>query len=154
MLLDFFKNAGLAASIAMAVGFSSGVLADVEKMIDVYRDPSCGCCTNWITYLKNQGYTVVDHKEENMSAVKGKLGVPANLGSCHTGVVNGKFVEGHVPVEHIAELTKRSDLIGVAAPGMPMGSPGMESGARRSAFQVMGLMKSGDEVVLADYPAQ
>ena len=97
---------------------------------------------------------MVDHEEENMSAVKEKLGVPANLGSCHTGVVNGKLVEGHVPVEQIAELTERSDLIGAAAPGMPMGSPGMESGGRRSAYQVMGVTKSGNEVILADFPAQ
>lgn len=154
MLLNLIKKAGLAASIAMSVGFSAGLQADTEKSIDVYRDPNCGCCTKWITYLKDKGYTVVDHEEENMSAVKEKLGVPANLGSCHTGVVNGKFVEGHVAVEQIAELTERSDLIGAAAPGMPMGSPGMESGGRRSAYQVMGLTKSGNEVILADFPAQ
>lgn len=154
MPLNLFKNAGLAASIAIAIGFSANLRADTEKSIDVYRDPNCGCCTQWMTYLKDKGYTVVDHEEENMSAVKEKLGVPANLGSCHTGVINGKFVEGHVPVKQIAELIKRSDLIGAAAPGMPMGSPGMESGGRRSAHQIMGLTKSGDEVVMADYPAQ
>ena len=95
-----------------------------------------------------------DHEEENMSAVKEKLGVPVRLGSCHTGVVNGKFVEGHVPVERIAELTRRLDLIGAAAVGMPMGSRGMESGGRQNAYQVMGLTKSGDEVVLADFPSR
>jgi hypothetical protein len=68
--------------------------------------------------------------------------------------VNGKFVEGHVPVEQIAELSRRTDLIGVAAPGMPMGSPGMESGDRRSAYQIIGLTKSGAEEVVADYPAR
>lgn len=154
MLLNLLKNAALVTSIAIAVGFSTNLQADVGKLIDVYRDPNCGCCTKWITYLKDQGYTVVDHEEENMSAVKEKLGVPANFGSCHTGVVNGKFVEGHVPVEQIAELTNRSDLIGAAAPGMPVGSPGMESGGRRNAYQILGLTKSGNEVVLADYPAQ
>lgn len=154
MPLNLFKNAGLAASIAMAIGFSAELRADAGKSIDVYRDPNCSCCTKWISYLKDKGYTVRDHEEENMSAVKEKLGVPANLGSCHTGVVNGRFVDGHVPVEQIAELTKRSDLIGAAAPGMPVGSPGMESGGRRSAYQIMGLNKSGDEVVLADYPSQ
>jgi hypothetical protein len=97
---------------------------------------------------------VVDHLEDNMSQVKENLGVPAKLGSCHTGVVNGKFVEGHVPVEQIAELSKRPDLIGVAAPGMPMGSPGMESGNRRSAYQIIGLTRSGAEKVVADYPAR
>jgi len=154
MPLNLFKSAGLAASIAIAAGFATDLSADAGKAIDVYRDPNCGCCTKWITYLKDKGYTVVDHEEENMSAVKAKVGVPASFGSCHTGVVNGKFVEGHVPVEQIAELTKRPDLIGVAAPGMPMGSPGMESGGRRSEYRIMGLTNSGDEVVLAEYPAQ
>jgi hypothetical protein len=154
MSFNLVKRAGLAASIAMSLGFSANLYADAGRSIDVYRDPNCGCCTKWISYLKNKGYTVVDHAEENMSAVKERLGVPANLGSCHTGVVNGKFVEGHVPVEQLAQLTQRADLIGAAAPGMPMGSPGMESGDRRSAYQVIGLTKSGDEVVLADYPAQ
>lgn len=89
-----------------------------------------------------------------MSAVKARLGVPDKLASCHTGVVNGKFVEGHVPVQQIAELAKRADLKGVAAPGMPMGSPGMESGNLKSAYQVTGLTTHGEELVVADYPRQ
>ncbi|UZJ60224.1 DUF411 domain-containing protein [Pseudomonas sp. KU26590] len=140
--------------IAAATALSAASLVQAALSIDVYRDPNCGCCTKWIAYLKENGYSVVDHLEDNMSAVKEKLGVPGNLGSCHTGVVNGKFVEGHVPVAQIAELSQRADLVGVAAPGMPMGSPGMESGDRRSAHQIIGVTKSGQEAVLADFPAR
>src|SRR5690606_22320270 len=104
MPLNPIRKTGHALAIALAIGFSSYLQADATKSIDVYRDPSCSCCTKWISYLRDNGYTVVDHKEENMSAVKEKLGVPAKLGSCHTGVINGKFVEGHVPVEQIAEV--------------------------------------------------
>ncbi|TDV52518.1 hypothetical protein EC919_10517 [Pseudomonas graminis] len=140
--------------IAAATALSAASLVQAAQSIDVYRDPNCGCCTKWIAYLKENGYAVVDHLEDNMSAVKEKFGVPGNLGSCHTGVVNGKFVEGHVPVAQIAELSQRADLVGVAAPGMPMGSPGMESGDRRSAHQIIGVTKSGEETVLADFPAR
>ncbi|WP_268800251.1 DUF411 domain-containing protein [Pseudomonas huanghezhanensis] len=148
------KKARQTLAVAAVLGFATLAQAADPKSIDVYRDPNCGCCSKWMAYLKDNGYTVIDHKEDNMSAVKEKLGVPAQLGSCHTGVLNGKFIEGHVPVEQISELTKRADLIGVAAPGMPMGSPGMESGTRRSAFKVVGLTKSGEETVVAEFAAQ
>lgn len=138
----------------VALGTVSLVQAAPTQTIDVHRDPNCGCCSKWIAYLRENGFTVNDHVEENMSAVKAELGVPEKLGSCHTGVVNGKFVEGHVPIQQIAELAKRSDLKGVAAPGMPMGSPGMESGGRKSAYQVIGLTQKGEEQVVADYPGQ
>ncbi|MET0125991.1 DUF411 domain-containing protein [Pseudomonas caspiana] len=141
------------ASLIALLGFST-LLHAAPQTIDVHRDPNCGCCTKWMAYLKENGFTVNDHPEDNMSAVKEKLGVPEKLGSCHTGVINGKFVEGHVPVSEIRELMARKDLIGVAAPGMPMGSPGMESGNRRSAHQIIGLTASGEEQVVADYPAQ
>ena len=138
----------------VALGTVSLVQAAPTQTIDVHRDPNCGCCSKWIAYLRENGFTVNDHVEENISAVKAKLGVPEKLGSCHTGVVNGKFVEGHVPVQQIVELAKRSDLKGVAAPGMPMGSPGMESGGRKIAYQVIGLTQKGEEQVVADYPGQ
>jgi hypothetical protein len=154
MKLPSMKIAGRRIAMLIAVGTASVVQAAPVQNIDVYRDPNCGCCSKWIAYLRDNGFTVNDHLEDNMSAVKAKLGVPDKLGSCHTGVVNGKFVEGHVPAQQIAELTKRSDLKGVAAPGMPMGSPGMESGNRKSAYQVIGLTTLGDELIVADYPGQ
>jgi len=86
-----------------------------------------------------------------MAAVKAKLGVPHRLGSCHTGVIDGKFVEGHVPAADILKLRAQPDLIGAAVPGMPMGSPGMEMGDRKDAYQVIGLNKQGRESVLNSY---
>lgn len=148
------KTAGRRIVMLIAVGTVSLVQAAPTQTIDVHRDPNCGCCSKWIAYLRDNGFTVNDHLEENMSAVKARLGVPDKLASCHTGVVNGKFVEGHVPVQQIAELAKRADLKGVAAPGMPMGSPGMESGNLKSAYQVTGLTTHGEELVVADYPRQ
>jgi hypothetical protein len=145
--------AGRRAVGTLTLAVASLAQAAPAQEIDVYRDPNCGCCSKWIAYLRDNGFTVNDHVEKNMSPVKARLGVPEKLMSCHTGVVNGKFIEGHVPVQQIAELERRADLIGVAAPGMPMGSPGMETG-HRSAYQIIGLKKTGEQEVVADYPAQ
>ncbi len=122
--------------------------------IDVHRDANCGCCKSWINHLEANGFHVIDHVETNMSAVKQGLGVPPRLSSCHTGVINGKFVEGHVPAAQVVELANRDDLIGLAVPGMPTGSPGMEAGSVVQAYEVIGLTKAGTEQVIAEYPSQ
>ena len=126
-------------------------LVQAAETIDVYRDPSCGCCKAWIKHLSDNGFTVNDHVEPNMSAVKQRLGVAPRLASCHTGVINGKFVEGHVPAEQVRLLAERDDLKGMAVPGMPMGSPGMEMGDRKDAYQVIGVTNAGQDTVVAQY---
>ena len=122
--------------------------------IDVHRDANCGCCKKWIAHLESNGFKVNDHVESNMSEVKHRLGVAPRLASCHTGVIDGKFVEGHVPADQVLALRKRDDLLGIAAPGMPMGSPGMEMDGSSDAYQVIGLTRDGEDVVVADYPAR
>jgi len=122
--------------------------------IDVHRDANCGCCKKWIAHLESNGFKVNDHVESNMSEVKQRLGVAPRLASCHTGVIDGKFVEGHVPADQVLALRKRDDLLGMAAPGMPMGSPGMEMDGSSDAYQVIGLTRDGKDVVVADYPAR
>lgn len=116
---------GMALSPVVALAASAATSA-----IEVYRDPSCGCCGDWIRYLRAQGYAVTVHEEQAMAAVKARLGVPAKSASCHTAQIGGYVIEGHVPVEDIRRLlTEHPDARGLAAPGMPMGSPGMEMGA-------------------------
>ncbi|KAF1030551.1 MAG: hypothetical protein GAK37_01264 [Pseudomonas sp.] len=122
--------------------------------IDVHRDAHCGCCKKWISHLESHGFKVNDHVEADMSQVKQNLGVAPRLASCHTAVIDGKFVEGHVPAEQVLALRQRADLRGLAVPGMPMGSPGMEMGDTREAYQVIGLTREGQDVVVADYPAR
>ncbi len=134
--------------------FASTLQAAEPIAIDVYRDPNCGCCKAWISHLQNNGFTVTDHVENNMSAVKTRLGVPHSLGSCHTGVIDGKFVEGHVPAADVLKLRQRADLIGAAVPGMPIGSPGMEQGGRADAYDVIGVQSNGAKEVLTRYAAQ
>ena len=129
--------------------------AVVEQLvIDVHRDANCGCCKDWIAHLEDNGFTVRDHVEPDMVAVKMKHGVPPRLASCHTAVIDGRFVEGHVPAQQVLELRKRPDLRGLAVPGMPAGSPGMEMGDRQDAYQVIGLASNGQEEVIARYPGK
>ncbi|MCY1181236.1 hypothetical protein D9M73_217300 [compost metagenome] len=139
--------------IALLALLASSSLAQAAQAlnIDVYRDPNCGCCKAWIKHLQDNGFTVQDHDEPNMSAVKQRLDVAPRLASCHTGVIDGKFVEGHVPAEQVKLLAKRSDLRGLAVPGMPMGSPGMEMGDHKDAYQVIGLTQDGRDEVVANY---
>lgn len=132
--------------------FASLAQAAEPVAIDVHRDANCGCCKAWIKHLEANGFQVKDHVETDMAAVKSRLGVPHRLGSCHTGVIDGKFVEGHVPAADIFKLRAQPDLIGAAVPGMPMGSPGMEMGDRQDAYQVIAVGNDGEQSVLADYP--
>ena len=125
-----------------------------ELVIDVHRDANCGCCKDWIAHLEDNGFTVRDHVEPDMVAVKMKHGVPPRLASCHTAVIDGRFVEGHVPAAQVLELRQRPDLRGLAVPGMPVGSPGMEMGDRQDAYQVIGLTRNGQEEVIARYPGK
>lgn len=144
----------LRPTLFLALCLGTLARADEARVIDVYHDPQCGCCTEWVRHLKANGFTIKDHPQADMAPVKKKLGVPARLNSCHTGVYQGKFVEGHVPAAQVLELGKRKNLVGAAVPGMPMGSPGMEMGEHRQAYEVIGVRGDGRESVMANYPAQ
>ncbi|WP_332726556.1 DUF411 domain-containing protein [Pseudomonas sp. ESBL9] len=138
---------------ALSALLLSGMAHAAEPLtIDVHRDANCGCCKTWISHLQANGFKVNYHVEADMSSVKQRLGVQPRLASCHTGVINGKFVEGHVPADQVVALTRRDDLKGIAVPGMPIGSPGMEMGDRKDAYQVIGLTQEGRDVVVAEYP--
>jgi len=122
-----------------------------EPAITVYRDPSCGCCSKWIEHLIKHGFLVKDRKSDEMSEIKRGLGVPKKLESCHTGVVNGYVIEGHVPAADIQRLLKeKTKVAGLAVPGMPMGSPGME-GPRVDRYEVVSFDKAGNTKVFAKH---
>lgn len=109
----------------------------------VYKSPTCSCCSKWIEHLKQAGFEVEAHDESEMSRIKTQLGVPQELASCHTATINGYVIEGHVPAEDIRQLlAKRPKATGIAVPGMPIGSPGMEMGARVDPYDVL-LMADG-----------
>jgi len=113
--------------IATLLVASSALVHAAGEAITVYKDPNCGCCTAWVDHLREAGYKVKAVNEDDMAAVKKRLGVPDKLESCHTGVVDasGQVVEGHVPATALAKLIATPAVKGVAVPGMPANAPGM-----------------------------
>ncbi len=101
---------------------------NAAEEITVYKSPTCDCCQGWIHYLEDNGFAVEAHDIENMSEIKSRYGVNQEVKSCHTAIIDGYVVEGHVPVEGIKRLVaEKPDIVGISAPGMPMMSPGMAS---------------------------
>ena len=123
--------------------------ADSVASIRVYKSPTCGCCTKWVEHLEEAGFDVTVEDVNDVGAVKTSLGVPGDLGSCHTATVGDYVIEGHVPAENIKELLAESpDVAGLAVPGMPIGSPGME-GANPQAYDVLAFDEAGNRGVFA-----
>lgn len=109
------------------------------KVITVYKSPTCSCCHEWEAYLRGLGYTVTSVPTDDMSAVKSQYGVPQDALSCHTAVIDGYAVEGHVPVAAIEDLlAARPTVDGIALPAMPAGSPGMP-GVKDGPFEVLAI---------------
>ena len=140
--------AGMAALPAMAA-------APAKIAMEVWKDPNCGCCKDWIALMEQAGFAVKVHDVGN-NAVRAKLGLPQNLGSCHTALVGGYVVEGHVPAADVHKLLQaKPKALGITVPGMPIGSPGMdgpEYGGRKDPFDVLlvtkNLMNSGVSTVV------
>ncbi len=126
LLAVAFAAASLPASAAEPAKVSQ-VARKSLLPVDVYRSPSCGCCLNWVAHLRESGFTVHVHERDDMQAIKQRLGVPDSAQSCHTAQVGSYFVEGHVPAADIKRLlADKPAARGIAVPGMPLGSPGME----------------------------
>lgn len=126
----------------------------LEKPIDivVYRSPTCGCCSKWLDHLKKHQFNVEDIVTDDVASIKKKHGVPDNLASCHTAIVDGYVIEGHVPAADIKSLLKmKPKVIGLSVPGMVSGSPGMEMGGRKDPFQVVSFDKEGKTQIYNNY---
>ncbi|MDO9141515.1 MAG: DUF411 domain-containing protein [Methylobacter sp.] len=128
--------------LVLAMGLLAGnvnIKAD-DKPIDivVHRSPTCTCCGKWIDHLKQNNFKVQDIVTNDVQAVKDKYGITEQLASCHTAVVEGYAVEGHVPADDIKKmLTTKPKIVGLAVPGMVTGSPGMEMGGKTDPYQVV-----------------
>lgn len=124
-------------------------LANAADTIVVYKTPTCGCCSDWVDHARERGFTVVAHDLDDLTTVKRQLGVPAGRVSCHTSVVRGYTVEGHVPADLIEKmLAERPRIRGLTVPGMPMGSPGME-GPWKDDYDVLAFDDQGNISVYA-----
>ena len=116
----------------------------------VYKSPACGCCTLWAEHMEENGFTVETREVTDLTDMKRTSGVPQDLFSCHTAIVDGYVIEGHVPADLIRKLLEeRPEVLGLAVPGMPRGSPGME-GARKDPYQVLTFDREGKTTVYAE----
>lgn len=147
---------GVAVGVATAavafttVSSTSGETA-VAAEITVYKSPQCGCCSKWIEHLEADGFTVKTEETADMSKVKSEFGIPSELVSCHTAMVDGYLVEGHVPAETIRRLlAERPEIAGLAVPGMPTGSPGME-GPNPQPYDVIAFDTEGGQRVFESH---
>lgn len=135
------------AAAPKAAGAAKAVPA--SRAIVVYKDPNCGCCKEWVTHVRGAGFTPTVHDTADMKSVKASMGVPPELESCHTARVGGYTIEGHVPADVIEKLLREKPVaLGLAVPGMPMGSPGME-GPRKDKYDVVLFEKGGKRRVYA-----
>lgn len=126
---------------------------DPDNTITVYKSPTCGCCKGWESHLSNAGFKVISKPTENMSEVRKEFGVPENMQSCHTALINGYVIEGHVPATDIRKLLEtRPGVAGLAAPGMPPKSPGMQpEGEKPAGYDVLSFDREGNSTVFASY---
>ena len=145
------RRAVLCTIAAVSVG---GAWAAPFVKIAVHKSPSCGCCGDWVRHLEDAGFQVSIVESADLSPLKTKAGVPAALQSCHTAFVGGYIVEGHVPAATISRLlAARPAIRGIAVPGMPIGSPGIDvPGEKSEPFRVMAFGESGAPRVFEDFP--
>ena len=142
-------------TVALALSAVPAALAQGRRQtIEVWKGPACGCCKDWLTHLQANGFTTRAYDVGNDDARK-RLGMPQRLASCHTGLVGGYVIEGHVPAREIHRLlTEKPEAIGLAVPGMPIGSPGMdgpEYGGRRDRYAVLLVRRDGSTSVYQSY---
>lgn len=135
------RRQGIAAAIALlSTALNTPLKAATKPEVQVWKSPTCGCCKDWVTHMEAHGFSVVVHETGN-TAMRARLGLPQELGSCHTALVGGYVVEGHVPAEDVKRLlAQKPTALGLSVPGMPIGSPGMDGavyGGRRDPYDVL-----------------
>jgi len=140
-MIRFFLTAALLAWVVLG---SSSAAETTE--IQVYKTPTCGCCAKWVDHLRDNGFTVSVTDLKDVTPIKLENGVPRRLASCHTAIAEGYIVEGHVPAVALRRLLdERPKVSGLAVPGMPIGSPGME-GPNPERYQVLSFGAGGTRV--------
>lgn len=146
-----------AAVLSVALFLASSSSSAQSPPVEVYKSPTCGCCSKWVDHLRQNGFTarVTDLTDEALDQLKTKHGVPRTAQSCHTALVGGYVVEGHVPATDVRRLLKeRPTVAGIAVAGMPLGSPGMDvPAAQAQAYNVIAFAKQGQVRVFATYNA-
>jgi hypothetical protein len=145
----------LLSAVLMLAAACSPKSGNGQPVIEVWKSPTCSCCSKWVEHLRDAGFDVTVHNESTMNPLKTKLGVPQALASCHTAVINGYVIEGHIPAQDIRRLlSEKPDALGLAVPGMPIGAPGMEQGDRRDAYETVLFTSKGGTQTFAEHGHQ
>lgn len=146
----------LLAATALALPFAAQAQAQSRALpvLQVWKDPNCGCCNDWVVHLRADGFTVQTFDTGN-TTMRRRLGLPEQFASCHTGLIGGYVIEGHVNAREIRRLlTEKPQALGLAVPGMPVGSPGMDGpdyGNRRDPYDVLLVQRDGSSRVYQSY---
>jgi len=137
-------------SLLFAGLMASGVAsAQMAQTVEVYKSPYCGCCGQWVEHMRKAGFAVNTHDVQDVPAARQKLGMPERFGSCHTARIGKYLIEGHVPAADVKRLlAEHPDAVGLAAPGMPSGSPGMEGG-KPEPYNTLLVARDGSATVFA-----
>ena len=146
-----YRMAAWSSGLVALAGVAALMVLPTTQAADivVYKSPTCGCCTKWVDHLEGAGFDVEVQDHNDLSPIKAEHGVPMRLQSCHTAKVGDYMVEGHVPADVIQRmLDEKPDIKGLAVPGMPMGSPGME-GPRKDNYSVIAVGHDGSMKVYA-----
>lgn len=123
-----------------------------NRKMTVYRTPSCGCCGLWIEHMKKHGFEITDIKTDNIEEIKQQHNLSSELASCHTATIGSYVFEGHIPADEIKRFLKQKpNLKGLAVPGMPIGTPGMEAGDMKQPFEILAFDESGNIEVFQSY---
>jgi len=150
LLRTFLPLSLLAVAATPPIGKTSQAREPAPVPMQVYKTPTCGCCGKWVEQMKQAGFAPEVHDMPDVSPVKAKAGLPRALQSCHTALVGGYVVEGHVPGDLVHRLLKEKPKVaGIAVPGMPVGAPGMEMGDRKDPYDVLAFSKDGSTSVFA-----
>jgi len=143
------RRIGFAAALAVMLAISPGAAPRAQRTapsVTVYKSPTCGCCTKWVDHMRANGFDVAATNVEDMAVVKKKYGVPDKLGSCHTSLVGGYVIEGHVPADVVKRLlAERPKVAGLAVPGMPASAPGMDIPGQ--PYTIVGFDRTGQLTV-------
>jgi len=146
----------LGAASVFIFGDVAASADEASETLVVYKSPTCGCCGDWVEHMKAAGFEVEVHDVDDVNALKAQNGVRRRLASCHTALIDGYVIEGHVPAEDVKRLLdERPALLGLAVPGMPAGSPGMEMDdpSRHQDYQVVAFDGTGPTAIYREVKA-
>jgi len=152
VLNPYYTNMNIVSRLLIIVAALAWVTGAQAAEVTVYKRAGCGCCVKWVEHLRQNGFSVQSHNVVDLDEYKARSGISPRLASCHTAYVDGYVIEGHVPAQDIRRLLEqRPAAIGLAVPGMPIGSPGMEQGPRKDPYSVLLVHEDGKTTVFADH---